>query len=1067
MWNALAVVVALAAAAQEPRESDRLRAGEVREIRFEEGELSRSFFVDAPASSPTNLIAWATSDDCRPSLRVASTAGDSLAEDDGTCDAHCSCARALLLEAIPLVLTLSIEHAPAVVRLQLAFAPESEHSVALAAKSPALCAEARAAREQSEFERSTQLVRDELARVFTQLDEVGSWNVAECLPPLTYLAYLQGDLELALTASERSLAMRRRYLPRGHALFRAALTNHGLALGALGRSRESLAAFEESAAECERSLPPDGPALAAARLEVAKAWHSIGELGRAVQFARLVLDTLGEGDPEQQRLRELARARLAEYAMASGDLTTARALNERALADAEEHGDRWAIAYQQANLGWLLWQLGDAGGARPLQEAALRTLLAARDADEFEVQRVRVLLAMTLDELGEKDAALALEEEAYAVMSEKLPPDQPRLLAVRSNLAVSRLRRGQVAEGIELLEGSVSLLEGAVSEDNALLLGARRALALGLTCVGEWARAKELLADVDRIRAESLPADNTLREATRTSLLGVELHGEDRAEVVALIQSLMQARSESLAKAARVFAPREVATLNSMNGDTLDWSLSYGAGYGAFPPNSDVDAEVFTAIETTRSAEFASARVLRGAEGDSQLLALREQARAAAQDVARLAESGDAEQLARAVRDRDRTQRELIEKLGTHGDAAGVRPTPAGIGAKLSSKRAAIAFWRYDRARSSNVLEPLVTESFVAFVVRANGALRRFELGPASEIEAAVGAWRAALLARDTKADDVQRAGLALRALVLDPLAPALADVKRIDVALDDVLHAVTLDALPRERGFVGDELEVRVHAALSELLVENPAAGAARELVVFGGIDFGSTAGRFAPLPGSADEARAIVALFTAQDGCAELARLVLGSSASRESLEQLAPSAQFLHIATHGFYASDSDASAGTRSGADSERTRFDEQVRGLSPMSLCGLAFAGANAAADAYGARPGVLTAEELATLDLTGCELAVLSACDTNAGVRRAGQGVQSLQKALHMAGARTVVTSLWRVSDSATRELMASFYRHVWLEHLPPARALWAAKRELRERRAPLRDWAGWVLSGE
>ena len=91
-----------------------------------------------------------------------------------------------------------------------------------------------------------------------------------------------------------------------------------------------------------------------------------------------------------------------------------------------------------------------------------------------------------------------------------------------------------------------------------------------------------------------------------------------------------------------------------------------------------------------------------------------------------------------------------------------------------------------------------------------------------------------------------------------------------------------------------------------------------------------------------------------------------------------------------------------------------------------------------------------------------------------AGVHGAGQGVASLQRALHMAGARTVITSLWKVPDAATKDLMLAFYRRIWVEKQPKARALWEAKRELRaakdERGEPLyspRDWAAWVLTGD
>ena len=100
---------------------------------------------------------------------------------------------------------------------------------------------------------------------------------------------------------------------------------------------------------------------------------------------------------------------------------------------------------------------------------------------------------------------------------------------------------------------------------------------------------------------------------------------------------------------------------------------------------------------------------------------------------------------------------------------------------------------------------------------------------------------------------------------------------------------------------------------------------------------------------------------------------------------------------------------------------------------------------------------------------------VLSACDTARGeMHRAGQGVASLQKALQMAGARSVITSLWKVPDEATKELMLDFYRRLWVDKKPKWQALWEAKQKLRSEKDDsgklkysTRDWASWVLTGE
>src|SRR5262249_20453355 len=73
--------------------------------------------------------------------------------------------------------------------------------------------------------------------------------------------------------------------------------------------------------------------------------------------------------------------------------------------------------------------------------------------------------------------------------------------------------------------------------------------------------------------------------------------------------------------------------------------------------------------------------------------------------------------------------------------------------------------------------------------------------------------------------------------------------------------------------------------------------------------------------------------------------------------------------------------------------------------------------------------------------LDGCELAVLSACDTGAGKQAGWQGAQGLQRGFHQAGARNVLASLWSVNDPATSVLMQEFYDQLWRKQQPPPQA--------------------------
>jgi len=137
-----------------------------------------------------------------------------------------------------------------------------------------------------------------------------------------------------------------------------------------------------------------------------------------------------------------------------------------------------------------------------------------------------------------------------------------------------------------------------------------------------------------------------------------------------------------------------------------------------------------------------------------------------------------------------------------------------------------------------------------------------------------------------------------------------------------------------------------------------------------------------FPPLPGTAREAQAIQALFPD-------ARLLSGSEATESALK-LADAPAILHIATHGFFLPQADGSA-------------------RNPLLRSGLALAGANR-------REGLFTALEASGLNLWGTELVNLSACDTGVGEVRDGEGVYGLRRAFVLAGAESLVMTLWPVA---------------------------------------------------
>ena len=184
--------------------------------------------------------------------------------------------------------------------------------------------------------------------------------------------------------------------------------------------------------------------------------------------------------------------------------------------------------------------------------------------------------------------------------------------------------------------------------------------------------------------------------------------------------------------------------------------------------------------------------------------------------------------------------------------------------------------------------------------------------------------------------------------------------------------------------------------------------------------------------LAGTLEESNKIDSILTAAH--VQVDKLT-GDNATETSLKNMSGKhKRIMHIATHGFYWSESEA----------EKTNTQKQLKFLmldnddnpryvedKAMTRSGLLFCGAqntfNGDAIPEGVDDGVLTAQEISQIDLRGLDLLVLSACQTGLG-EISGDGVFGLQRGFKKAGAQTIVMSLWKVNDAATRDLMVQFY---------------------------------------
>lgn len=187
-------------------------------------------------------------------------------------------------------------------------------------------------------------------------------------------------------------------------------------------------------------------------------------------------------------------------------------------------------------------------------------------------------------------------------------------------------------------------------------------------------------------------------------------------------------------------------------------------------------------------------------------------------------------------------------------------------------------------------------------------------------------------------------------------------------------------------------------------------------------------------------------IAGFLRKGGCK--ATVISGASATEQSFTARNHKRDYiLHVSTHGF---------------------FHDSGTFTNPMQNSGLLFANSqkywmsDSLASSINEADGILRADEIAKLDLSGCRLVVLSACRTGLGEYNS-EGVYGLQRAFKLAGAQSVLMSLWSVDDKSTAELMTEFYTGL-ISGLEPDDALVAAQRVLRAKGYSPDKWAAFVL---
>lgn len=897
--------------------------------------------------------------------------------------------------------------------------------------------------------------------------------------------------ELALTARERTL-------PADHPDLAESLHDYALFLRWRGDYAKSKSFLERALRIREKAVGADDLRTSSTRIALSDLLIALGDYPAARAHAERALigleKTLG---PDHALVADACRL-LARSLEPLGDVQGALAMLQRALGIEERaHGPGSPeVAQVLTELGNLLRKDRKWVEARPLLERALAIFEATRGPNHLDLAPCLHALAAVWSEIGDRHRADDLHKRALAIREKALGPDHPDVAA--SLILLSTPDSWSDKSSVDRLRRASAILEKTFGPESP------QVAAVSVRLGEEYERNGNLGEALD----QAMRAENISRRQLRNSLPVLEegealrfaasrlsgldlairlaLRSPDDSAVVTRVWDAL-VRSRALVLDEMAARHRELAESDDVIGDRLSQQLK-------------------------QARQRLSNLLIRGAGVDS-LTDYRSAIAAAQHDV----EEGEQALARRSAAFR----RELTR--GRVGFAEMLESCPP--------RSAIVSFVRYRRPEKFGSVR-----YYAAFLLRSDDRhAGTVWLGRADEIDFLISRWlkeagrQGMELPRtpDEGVSTYRAVATALRRKVWDMLMPSLTGVDRVFLCPDGGLNQVNFAALPNESGGYLLETGPLIHYLSTErdmvaaatdsvfgdgtfalggpafdsfgksapgaLLTDRRGAAVAEgasSATAFRGMrsecaDFRAL--RFTPLPGAAAEVNEISEIWSQRKfyrssrvagADSGLVRLT-GTSASEPLVRKLAAGHGIVHLATHGFFLGGSCHAAldePARAAGDSASARATARLGSVpeNPLRLSGLALAGANLRDSApAGEDDGILTAEEIGSLDLSGVRWAVLSACETGQGEIRSGEGVLGLRRAFQIAGAATVVMSLWSVEDEATTRWMKALFEERFLEGKGTAEAvrgaalaLLADRRKKGESLHPV-YWAAFIAAGD
>ncbi len=882
-------------------------------------------------------------------------------------------------------------------------------------------------------------------------------DVANILNSLALMYDAQGKYPQAEPLYLRSLAIYEKLLGRQHPSVANSLNNLAALYQAQGKYQQAEPLYQRALSIYEKALGKEHPDIALSLSNLAALYQAQGKYQQAEPlFKRSIAireKVLGKEHPDVST----SLNNLAGLYQEQGKYQQAEPLFQRALALREKVLDKEhpSVATSLNNLAALYRLQGNYQQAEPLFQRSLAIREKVLGNEHLSVAQSLNNLAGLYQDQEKYQQAEPLFQRSLAIREKVLGNEHPSVATGLNNLALLYRDEGKYQQAEPLFQRALVILEKLLGKEHPLVASSLNNLAGLYQDQGKFQQAEPLYQRSLAIYEKLLSKEHPDIALSLNNLATFYLAQDDSNRATDFLRRGLEVEQRNLNLIFAVGSEQRKQRYVKTFSGTTDISVSLSLQKAGKNPTAASLAltTVLRRKGLVLDAVADSIQILRSQlESNPETKKLFAQWLQVQQQLSSLVFSESEKQTANS-----KTQLEQLEAKKAQLEAAistksaefrtQTQPVElAAIQAKIPKDAALIEIVQYKpyNAKAKTYAQKWGKARYVAAVLRSQGEPKWVELGEAAVIDQLAVNFRAELATKRPFKENARK----LYQQVMEQIRPLLGNARHILISPDGQLTVIPFEALRDEKNqFLIQNYAFSYLTSGRDLLRFQSGVNKASAPVVLADIDYDNqvqavavakTTGvrgeqnlrsgdlaqlAFDPLNATKDEAAAIKKVLPN-------AKVLLGQDASETAVKQL-QNPSILHLATHGFFITDIEQNL--NASREIQLTPPPQNIVQIeNPLLRSGLALAGFNQRKKVpAGSDDGVLTALEVAGLDLRSTELVVLSACDTGSGDVKVGDGVYGLRRALVIAGSQTQILSLWQVDDAATKDLMVKYYQNL------------------------------------